>query len=260
MNHLVFDIETIPNTDLGRQLYGLPDRLSAEDVAKIMFFKQRQLRGTEFLPLIQHRVVAVSVALRRRETFNVWSLGDPGAPEADLVGRFFSGLEKYQPDLVSWNGSGFDLPVLHYRALHYGLDASAYWEVGDHDREFRFNNYLGRFHWRHVDLMDVLSGYQVGGRASLDQAAISIGLPGKIGIGGANVWDAYLEGKLAEISDYCEIDVLNTYLLFLRFEKMRGMLDEERYAAELAMVRRWLKEAEGAHFQEYDSAWSQAAA
>lgn len=256
MNHLAFDIETIPNTDFGRQVYGLPDSLSDGDVAKIMFFKQRQARGTEFLPLIQHRVVAISVALRRRDSFNVWSLGGPDAEESDLVARFFAGLEKYQPDLVSWNGSGFDLPVLHYRALHYGLDASAYWEVGEHDREFRFNNYLGRFHWRHVDLMDVLAGYQMGGRASLDQASISIGLPGKIGIGGANVWDAYQEGKRAEISDYCEIDVLNTYLLFLRFEKMRGTLDAERYASELSTVRRWLQASDGEHFQTYHAAWS----
>ncbi|HZD52411.1 MAG TPA: 3'-5' exonuclease, partial [Woeseiaceae bacterium] len=118
MHCFSFDIETIPDVELGRRLYqleGLPD----EDVVRAMTFLRQQASGHEFLPLHLHRVVAVSVALRTRDSFRVWSLGDPDSGEAELVQRFFDGIERYAPELISWNGSGFDLPVLHYRALKH---------------------------------------------------------------------------------------------------------------------------------------------
>ena len=112
----------------------------------------------------------------------MWSLGDAEASEAELVRRFFDGIEKFTPTLVSWNGGQFDLPVLHYRALLHGIAAPRYWDTGDVDREFRWNNYLSRFHERHTDLMDVLAGYQVRATASLDDIALLLGLPGKMGM------------------------------------------------------------------------------
>ena len=202
MHCFSFDIETIPDVEFGRRLWELGD-LSDEDVANVMFFKQQQKSGSEFLPLHQHRIVAISVALRTAESFRVWSLGDEESDEAELVRRFYAGIDRYTPDLVSWNGGGFDLPVLHYRALKHGIQAPRYWEIGDTDREFRFNNYLSRFHWRHVDLMDVLSGFQPRARASLDQAAMLLGYPGKLGMSGDKVWDSYLGGGIGQIRDYC---------------------------------------------------------
>ena len=255
MNVLVFDIETIPDVELGAKIYGLDPDLSAEDAARIMFFKHRQARGTEFLPPVQHKIVAISVALRSGESFRLWSLGEPDDTEAELVKRFFEGVQRYSPVLVSWNGSGFDLPVLNYRALRYGIEASHYWEVGDEHREFRYNNYLSRFHWRHIDVMDVLSGYQPGGRASLEHAALLLGLPGKLGMSGAKVWETFLAGDIAAIRNYCETDVLNTYLVFLRFQLMRGQLDQVNYRKEIDRVREWLGQAEGPHFREFLNSW-----
>lgn len=139
MHCFSFDIETVPDVEFGRRLWQLDD-LSDEDVATAMTFKQLQARGTDFLPLHMHRIVAISVALRTGDTFRVWSLGDESAAEAELVRRFFDGIDRYTPDLVSWNGGGFDLPVLHYRALLHGIRAPRYWELGDSDREFRYNN------------------------------------------------------------------------------------------------------------------------
>src|SRR5205085_753389 len=80
----------------------------------------------------------------------LWSLGDCGSPEGELVQRFFDGIEKYSPALVSWNGSAFDLPVLTYRALLAGVAAPRFWETGAEDPAFRYNNYLSRYHWRHT--------------------------------------------------------------------------------------------------------------
>lgn len=254
MNCLVFDIETVPDVALGRRLYGLEGLPDAE-VAKAMFALRRQDSGAEFLPLEQHRIVAISCVLRSREGLTVWSLGDVGSPEAELIERFFDGIERFSPDIVSWNGSGFDLPVLNYRALLAGVQAPRYWETGDADQAFRYNNYLSRYHWRHLDLMDVMSGFQARARVSLANMACLLGLPGKLGFSGAQVWHAYLEGNLVGIRRYCETDVLNTYLVYLRFELFRGRLTRERYAEEVERVKTLLRAGKEPHLAEFLRVW-----
>jgi len=251
---LVFDIETVPDVSLGKRLFDL-DGLSDEDVAKAMTFRQLQESGTEFLPLYQHRIVAISVALRKGDELKVWSLGDCDSDEAELIQRFFDGLERYTPELVSWNGSGFDLPVLHYRSLLHGVQSPRYWEIGDDDRAFRYNNYLGRFHWRHIDVMDVLSGFQPRARAGLDAVAVMLGFPGKMGLRGDQVWPYFLDDKVQTIRNYCETDVLNTYLIFLRFQNMRGILDTGSLESELDRVRQLLHESPEEHLQAFLAAW-----
>ncbi len=254
MHCLVFDIETVPDVEFGRRFHGL-DGLSDKDVGTAMQFMRQQQTGSDFLPLHQQRVVAISVALRSGDGLRVWSLGDADADEAEIIRRFYDGIERYTPDLVSWNGAGFDLPVLHYRALLHGIQAPRYWETGDNDREFRYNSYLGRFHWRHIDLMDVLSGFQGRGRASLDQVAVMLGFPGKLGMSGDKVWGCWLDGGIEEIRNYCETDVVNTYLVFLRFEFMRGNLDRAGLEREYALVRETLGGLGQAHFDEFLDAW-----
>jgi len=254
MNCLVFDIETVPDVALGRRLHGLEGLPDAE-VAKAMFALRRQDSGGEFLPLEQHRVIAISCALRSGEGLRLWSLGDLTSSEGELIERFFDGIERFSPDLVSWNGCGFDLPVLTYRALLAGVQAPRYWETGDGDQTFRFNNYLNRYHWRHIDLMDVLSGFQARGRVSLANVACLLGLPGKLGFSGAQVWQAYCEGNLPGIRRYCETDVLNTYLVYLRFELLRGRLTRQRYAEELERVKALLRAGKEPHFAEFLRVW-----
>jgi hypothetical protein len=254
MHCFSFDIETVPDVEFGRRMWDL-DGLSDEDVGTAMMFKQQQKTGSDFLPLHQHRVVAISVALRTKDTFRVWSLGEEDSGEAEIVQRFFAGIDRYTPDLVSWNGSGFDLPVLHYRALKHRIQAARYWEIGESDRDFRFNNYQSRFHWRHVDLMDVLAGFQMRGRASLDQTAVLLGYPGKLGMSGDKVWGRYLEGGIRDIRDYCETDVVNTWLVYLRFEFMRGNLDEADLDREQALVRSTLESMNQDHLNEFLAAW-----
>ena len=251
MHCFSFDIETVPDTDFGRELLGL-DGVSDEDVATAMSFKRLQAAGTEFLQLHQHRVVAISVALRSGDTFKVWTLGDEDSDEAEIVQRFFDGIT---PDLVSWNGGGFDLPVLHYRALKHGIRAPRYWEIGENDRDFKWNNYLSRYHWRHVDLMDVLANFNPRANAKLDEIAVMLGFPGKLGMSGAKVWDKFREGGIKEIRDYCETDVLNTWLVYLRFEYMRGNLDDADLEREYALIRSTLEGMGQAHLDEFLAAW-----
>src|SRR5690606_7210352 len=197
--------------------------------------------GNEFLRLHLQRIVAISVVLRSAKGIKVWSLGDENSSEKELIERFFEGVERFTPQLVSWNGGGFDLPVLHYRALRHGVQAPRYWEAGDEDQAFRYNNYLNRYHVRHLDLMDVLSSYQARARVSLQSAAMLLGLPGKLGMSGDKVWEAYLEGRLDVIRNYCETDVLNTFLIYLRFEMMRARLTRAEYLAEVGLIRDTLR-------------------
>jgi predicted PolB exonuclease-like 3'-5' exonuclease len=129
--------------------------------------------------------------------------------------------------------------------------------MGDSDRDFKWNNYLSRFHWRHIDLMDVIAGYQPRGRASLDQMAVMLGFPGKLGMSGDKVWDTFQEGGIKKIRDYCETDVLNTWLVFLRFEFMRGNLDQKDLQREYALVRSTLRKMDHDHLNEFLAAWAE---
>ncbi|MCY4051627.1 MAG: 3'-5' exonuclease [Gammaproteobacteria bacterium] len=258
MGILVFDIETIPDTKLGKRLFGL-DGLSDDDIAKAMITKQVQKTGgSEFLPLHQHRVIAISVLYRKEDkSIKLWSLGNCESDEKELVQRFFDGIAKMKPNLVSWNGSGFDLPVLHYRSLMHGVNASRYWERGERDNQFRYSNYLSRYHWRHIDLMDVLSSYNLRGAAPLDQISLMIGLPGKMGMEGKLVWNTYLEGNVQAIRNYCETDVLNTYLIYLKWELISGELNDQEYASAQDDVRTLLLHSNRDHLQEYLKIWQE---
>jgi len=254
VNVLAFDIETVPDTAGGARLYEL-EGLSDKEIAQVMFTKRREKTDSEFLPVHLQRVVAISACLRSGSSFKVWSLGDEDANEPEIIRRFFDGVDRYTPTLVTWNGNGFDLPVLQHRALIHLITAPRYWDNGDNDREFRFNNYLSRYHYRHTDLMDVLNAYQPRGAASLDQMAQLCGLPGKLGMDGSKVWDAFQQGSIKQIRDYCETDALNTYLLYLRWQYLRGGLTEPELRQEQDLVRETLSKEGHAHFTAFLGAW-----
>ena len=252
---LVFDIETVPDIAGLRKIHDLDAGVSDEQVAAMAFQRRRQATGSDFLQLHLHRVVAIACALRDRDSFRVWSLGEPGDDEGRLIQRFFDGIEKYTPQIVSWNGGGFDLPVLHYRGMLHGVRAARYWDQGEDDREFKWNNYISRYHARHLDLMDLLALYQPRGAAPLDDFARLLGFPGKLGLEGSQVWQAWQDGGLAQIRSYCEADVANTYLVFLRFQLMRGVLTEQQYKVERDVVRSTLGKSPEPHWKEFLAKW-----
>jgi len=256
---LVFDIETVPDVVGYRTLLELDAGLSDADVAETAFQRRRAASGQDFLPLHLQRVVAIACVLREGDGLRVWSLGALEDGEGELIQRFYDGIEKYKPQLVSWNGGGFDLPVLHYRGLRHGVTAPRYWDMGEGDyadsRDFRFNNYISRYHSRHLDLMDLLSMYQPRASAPLDQIARLLGLPGKRGMDGSQVWDAFRAGRIADVRAYCETDTLNTWLVYLRFQLMRGALDRAEYARELDLARASLAKLDAPHWREFLAAW-----
>lgn len=253
---LVFDIETIPDVAGLRALNGVAADITDADVAQQAFSARREKTGSDFLQHHLHRVAAISCVFRDDEGFRVKSLGALDDGEARLIQDFYRVIDRYTPQLVSWNGGGFDLPVLNYRALVNGITASRFWETGDDDRDFKWNNYLSRYHTRHLDLMDHLAMYTGRANAPLDDLAKLCGFPGKMGVDGSQVWTLYQEGRLQEIRDYCETDVVNTYLMYCRYQLMRGLFTRDTYDAEIALVRASLQKLEARHWQEYLALWA----
>jgi len=252
---LVFDIETIPDVVGLRALNNHPASMSDTEVAEAAFAARREKNGSDFLQHHLHRVAAISCVFRDDEGFRVRSLGGLEDQEAKLIHDFFRIIDKYTPQLVSWNGGGFDLPVLHYRAMINGVTASRYWEMGDDDRDFKWNNYLSRYHTRHMDLMDLLALYTGRANAPLDELAKLCGFPGKLGVDGSQVWTLFQQGQLGEIRDYCETDVVNTYLVYCRFQLMRGTMTKAAYDEEVLLVKSSLSALDGPHWKEYLAAW-----
>jgi predicted PolB exonuclease-like 3'-5' exonuclease len=252
---LVFDLETIPDIEGLRRLHAWGDDVSDVEVATRAFAARKEATGSDFLPLHLQKVAVVGCVFRDDQGFRVKCLGAADDPEPVLLSGFFKTIEKYTPKLISWNGSGFDLPVLHYRSLIHGVAAPRYWDMGEDDREFKYNNYLSRYHARHLDLMDVLAKYNGRGNAPLDDLAKLCGFPGKLGMDGSQVWKSWMEGRAQEVRAYCETDVVNTWLVYCRFRLLRGELDQSAYQAEIDLVRSTLEDSQAAHWAEYLAAW-----
>ena len=279
---LVFDIETIPDVDGLRAMRGADAALSDAEVYAAERAERKDSGKSDMLPLYLQRVLVISCVFRSAKGLTVQSFADrdgtlvspqaaappppEGVPSAQggpaptgegaIIQTFFDKIEKHQPQLVSWNGGGFDLPVLHYRGLKHGVVADKYWDMGEDDREYKWNNYISRYHMRHLDMMDLLAMYQPRANAPLDAMAKLCGLPGKLGMDGSQVYPAFLEGKLEEIRRYCETDVMNTWLLYCRFQKMRGGFTEAEHEREVALARETLKAINEPHWAEYLAAWA----
>jgi 3'-5' exonuclease len=255
---LVFDIESIPDIAGLRALRDAAPDSSDEQVYAAWLAERREHGQSDFMPLHLQRVLVISCVFRNAEGLRIHSFVDrDDQSEGKVIQTFFNTLAKHVPQLVSWNGGGFDLPVLHYRGLKHGVVADKYWDLGDDDREFKWNNYISRYHMRHLDLMDLLAMYQPKNNAPLDAMAKLCGFPGKLGMDGSAVYPAYLAGQLEDIRRYCETDVMNTYLLYCRFQKMRGGLLEKEYEQEIAFVKDTLGNLapQEAHWEQYLKAW-----
>ena len=233
---LVFDIESIPDVAGLRTLRQMDATVDDAGVYAAEIAERKERGKGDFMPLHLQRILVISCVFRNSEGLQVHSIVDREvggvSQEGRVVQSFFNLVERHEPQLVSWNGGGFDLPVLHYRGMRHGVVASKYWDMGQDpgsDRDYRYNNYISRYHARHLDLMDLLAMYQGRANAPLDAMAKLCGFPGKLGMDGSQVYSAYLDGKRDEIAQYCETDVMNTYLLYCRFQKMRGGFTESEY-------------------------------
>lgn len=249
---LCFDAETIPDAELLRRSLQLPDASDAEVVEQALQAQREKTDGrSDFLPLVFHQVVSISVVYRAGSTFLVDSKSTPLA-EKEIISHFFQSIASKNPILVSWNGSGFDMPMLVLRALRHGVNAQGYWTGPSGARDF--NNYTQRYKKSHQDVMDILAHYQAGNKTSLANAALACDLPGKMGYDGSQVLGLHRSGKHDEIRNYCEIDALNTYLIWLRLQLSTGALDQATYAQEVKLVEDYLGSA-APHLQDFLQQW-----
>jgi predicted PolB exonuclease-like 3'-5' exonuclease len=237
---VAFDIETIPDPDLGRRLLGLEGSDAA--VVHEMVQKRREETGgrSEYPQLPWHRVVSVCAATLDPPSgrVEIRALGQSYLDERSNIEGFFrfvaASADENAPRLVSWNGRGFDLPVLRYRAMMLGIAAPDFYR---HDEDRRTNDYQHRYHDLHVDLMDVLSDYGASMRIGLVTLGTVLSLPAKTFLD-RPIYDHVLDGDTARVAEYCKHDTLETLLLFLvwAFHLGRVSLDDLRRYVDGARV------------------------
>lgn len=262
----VFDIETVPDTEAVYNLTGVQSNDPAELKAALDQYHLEITDGKNAFPRqMFHKVVAISFVEAEidreggEEIFqfkHVMSGRDERAPEKELIEAFCNFIQRKKPRLVSFNGRGFDLPVLKFRAMKYGLSVPALYQSGD-----KWNNYGSRYSadW-HCDLLDVLSDYGAATRGmKLNELCAVFGFPGKLGIDGSKVADMYEAGQIKEIRDYCETDVLNTYLVYLRYQLLTGGITKPSYNAAVSQVVTYIEaeSKERAHLAEFMAAWGE---
>jgi hypothetical protein len=236
--YLVFDIETRVDKELVKQIHDPENSLTVDqayDKARDELL-ERSNQHSDFFPVPFHIPIAIAT-LQADEDYRIRAVGCLGADrhsELEMVSRFWQIFEGAQT-LVSFNGRGFDLPVLETRALKGGLSLARYFGSAQSKWSYRSSRYSDG---THIDLCDFLSNFgAVNRRGSLDLLARLIGLPGKYMIEGEDVEYLFRQGRQKEINQYCITDVLQTYLLFLRVELLRGKLGTAEYEAAVAAAR-----------------------
>ncbi|MFV0481238.1 MAG: 3'-5' exonuclease [Campylobacteraceae bacterium] len=226
----VFDCETIPDFELIRRNFGFNG--SDLEVANLAFAEQKEKSGSEFLPIIYHKVVAISAVIADDFGAFLRVSSMEGEGEEALLKSFLSFVDKKNPKLVSFNGRAFDLPMLMARAMKYNLSCPAYFEVENRElNKTKWDNYRARYSDRfHIDLLDNISDYGAVRGLKLDLLCSMLGLPGKYDVSGDQVLELFLKNEMEKIKEYCESDVLNTYWLYLKYELLKGNITKEDYA------------------------------
>jgi len=261
---IVFDIETVPDAAASRRMLGLTDISDSEarDALSDYFLAKTDGRN-DFPRQPFHQVVAIAYAHFAVETGEdgaeliikkIAAGGDESSDESALLQGFFHLIEKRAPTLVTFNGRGFDVPVMKYRAMVHGITCPRWFTEGD-----KWNNYDSRYgkHY-HLDLLEALSDYGASARCSMHEVATVFGIPGKLDVAGDNVRAMFEAGEIAAIRNYCETDVCTTALIYLRWQYFNGTLSESAYARAVLGVRNYIKEEgnERPHMKVFLEAWN----
>lgn len=266
---MVFDCETILDTALiikgFRQEFQKRnlklESMSEFEISKNAMEIHKELSGTEFLPVCYHQVISIAAVFcddfgNFKSVGNFKSGGDSKEEkEKSLISAFLDYLNKKQPKLVSYNGRGFDLPMLLLRAMKYKLQANAYFEENNVQfNKNKWENYRQRYCERfHIDLLDSLGNYGSVRNLKLDILANLVGFPGKYDTNGGEVLQMYYEGTQEKIDEYCQSDVLNTYGLYLNYELLKGNLTLEDYQSILNLWREKLPKDKGYYSVFFDT-------
>jgi 3'-5' exonuclease len=233
--YLVLDTESIPDGRLISDAKYANENLSAEEAIERAQTEAREQsnNGSDFLP-VTYQIPVAACVVRVARDFTIQAVACLDAPQyrsEEIVKKFWLGVSRYKAKLVTFNGRGFDLPLLELAAFRYGCQAGDY-----------FHNSRNRFNGNHLDLFDWLSNYGAcrlnGG---LNVLAKLLGKPGKMEMAGDQVYRLHREGRAREINDYCMFDTLDTYFVFLRTRVITGELTLENEKMLVAKARAWLE-------------------
>jgi predicted PolB exonuclease-like 3'-5' exonuclease len=230
---LVWDLETVPDLPCVARVNGFDE--SDEAAA-------REKLGEKFPKAIFHAIVCIGALIAERIE-GVWIVRSLGAPnvsersEAELIQTFVDRIAEFRPQLVGFNTGGFDLPVLRYRAMINRVDAPG----------LSVRPYFHRYTEDALDLCDALASYGPNGKVSLNDLCRALGFPGKPDdIDGGEVERYVREGRIAEVSAYCETDVVSTYRVWLVHELFRGRLRRAEFDQSEDNLLGFLQERVGA--------------
>jgi predicted PolB exonuclease-like 3'-5' exonuclease len=238
--YLVFDTESVPDGRLLSLVKHAHENVSPEEAVERAREEARRLspKGSDFVPVAFQYPVATCV-LRVGADYGLQALTCLDAPQfrpRKIVEQFWAGVMHYREkhgkgvQLVTFNGRGFDLPLMELAAFRFGVAAKEHFAL----TRKRADGY-------HLDLMEWLSSagaYRISG--GLDLLSKLLGQPGKMEVCGDKVYPMFLEGKLQEINDYCMFDTLDTYFVLLRTRVMTGELTLEDEHRAVLNARAWL--------------------
>ncbi|MDR2777402.1 MAG: 3'-5' exonuclease [Rickettsiales bacterium] len=258
---LVFDIETIPDTSVLVTLTGSETADPVEMRKELEQYHMAVSGGNPFPRQPFHRIVSIAMLVADISRDNgyeyyrnvrVSSLSSLRNTEKQLVEKFFNYVCEHLPRLVSYNGKTFDLPVLKYRAMKHAVAAEKLFKSGD-----RWNSYANRYsiNW-HCDLLESLSDFGMSARCRMAEVCSILGIPGKInGMDGSRVADMFDSERLEDIDNYCEMDVLSTYLLYLSQALLRGIVTMDGFYSMCRDLRNYLTEQKSNHFRIFLDEW-----
>ena len=227
----VFDCETLPDAkalvrtlpeDLVKSATDKNGKIDEKALSLLACEEQRKNSGSAFLPVLFHKVVCISAVLADKNGKFIKVNTIEGKDEHEIIANFLNFIENHAPRLVSYNGRGFDLPMLMIRAMKYNLRAPRYYNTSD-----KWCNYRTRY-------FRAVSGLR------LDTLCAMLGMPGKYDVHGDQVLELFYANKLDKIKEYCESDTLNTYWLFLKYELLRGKMGYEQYFSSLEAMSEFI--------------------
>jgi predicted PolB exonuclease-like 3'-5' exonuclease len=243
VRYFVFDVESVADGDLVAAIQYTGKKVSPAQAIERYRGERLEKYDSDFIPYTFQKPVSVAVAKVNAgfELIDLVTLDDPEYRTPVIVENFWRGWLSYgMPTLVSFNGRGFDIPLLELAAFRYGIAVPDWFNLQERSWDQKRNRYNVQ---AHLDLQDLFTNYGATRlNGGLNLIATLLGLPGKMDIAGHMVQNLYDEGNLAEINAYCRCDVLDTYLVFLRAMVLLGRLELTREQELFARTRHWLEQ------------------
>ncbi len=236
MSLMILDIATIPDFDLGTRLYGLHD-LSEKDISRVMSTKSREMDNyAGALPQHMQRVLAISVLYQDKEGIKIWSVGDAESNEADLLKILQRYTDEYKPAVVTWSGDRRIFPALNYRYLSHGIPLPLYASQ--------------------TNLMAELAGESINRTVPLHDFAVLAGSPVDKEMTDEDILNNYLLGDIEPVRNNLELNLINTWLIYQRWQLINGKIDQAGFDTEKQLLIKMLQEENKTHLTSFVEAIS----